>query len=242
MWYNYIMATSIIQTAPVVTIPDPSKIRKLDADTLAGFQAHQVIDDQSAATAADYIKFCKELVSDIESVFAQPKKNAHQLHKWICDGETKATLDAKRCIAILDGKIKSYILETRRKAAELEAKLRKEAEERAAQEAEQRRLEEETRDPWEDEENAFDPLAVTYSTPTIAPPPLPAGVSTRKGRDSYEITDLQLLIKAAANNPELAEALMPNDQYLKHQASILKQTLSDRFPGVKYVCKEHTRY
>jgi regulator of replication initiation timing len=213
-------------------LPDISSLKRPDLDSFL-IEVHS---DNDATLSADYARQAKAFITRVTEAFKAPKSAAFNLHRWISGLEQQIIAPAEAVIDTSKKNIKSYLEKTEAIRIETERELQRLADQKAKAEQEAKIAE---AAPWEladvvqqAEEFIKNPPARTV---VLAATNKPAGVGTRKAPWSYKVTDFAALVKAAAENPALLEALQVNDKYLKLKASEMKGDIGTRFPGVEGV-------
>lgn len=208
------------------------EVRALDWPTQA--RALSIATARDFEDAAEMLKGIKSLAREIEDTFGPHKQRAHELHRGICQEESKAKAPLVEAERILKRSMADYheaqerIRREEQRRLEAEARAREEAErleEAAALEAEGRQV--------EAERVLDEPAPVLHVAPT-APPPKVAGVQMRE-EWSGEFTDLRALCAAIGAGTAPVSLVVGNQATLNALARSLKSEL--RYPGVRAVSR-----
>jgi len=214
------------QNQIVIQRPDTSQLPTIQPQTIL---ALRVTDDQTLAQATEFAKLCRDYVRAVTDTFEKAVKAAHEAHKSLTALRAQLTAGAEVAEKHCRFQIAGYLAEQERKRLELQDRLRREQEEAAAKAAKEA---EENAAPWEEPQIKSVPPAVIFVPQTA---PAAEGLSTRKGRLSYEVTDFPALVRAAAERPELQDYLMVNDKMVKAKLSTVGEKIGEFIPGLKAV-------
>jgi hypothetical protein len=194
-------------------------------------EALTIVDQTSYNVAAEAFKAASALENEIVAHHAPMKKAAHEAHKTICDQEKRLLVPIQEGKQIISRLIGSWEAEQRRK----------EEAERARLEAEERRRNEEAAlaeataalEDGASQEEAMAILEAPQATPRIAPAPAYQRASGLRTNTYYsaEVTSLELLVKAAAQNKLYLAYLQPNLAAINAMARAQKEVFA--LPGCK---------
>lgn len=163
------------------------KLNKDAGDLAANARAFVITGNEKLQAAGEMLRGIKRLRAEVDAAFDPIIKRAHETHREAISQKKQAEGPLVDAESIIKGKICAYQAEEARKAAEEQARLRREAE-RLAEEAKLAlALELEAAGETEAAEVALD-AAPMIIVPVPAAPPKVAGVSTREAW-GYNITD-----------------------------------------------------
>lgn len=120
------------QSAALIATLAPIAARRDEITTLA--TSYECYGQDDADRAGLALKDIDADLKTVAAVLAAPKQAAHERHKLITTLEKALTEAHGQAKAALKTKVAAWVSEERRKAAEIQAKLQREADERAARE------------------------------------------------------------------------------------------------------------
>jgi hypothetical protein len=189
------------------------------------------------AAEAGRLKGIKAFQKKVAEFFDPLKRKASESHKALCDAERKALQPVAEDETAIKRALLAYDQEQERIRRIEEARLR----EVARQEEERRRLDEaaalEREAAATGDAELMEEAIALIAAPVEAPvvhlersTPKVAGIVTREVWKG-EVTDLLKLVKAAAENPQLLNLLIPNNTAVQQMAKALKGALN--VPGIR---------
>lgn len=222
--------TSAVDLAPQpLTLPVSSVIDDAHALTITSPEAR--------VTAGELLKAIRGFVRQIEEYHAPRKAKAREVWKAWCDQEAQQLGPLKDADARLVAGMRTYDEAEERKRREEEARLQAEAkrleEERAlAEAAHLAELGDKA------QANAVLEEALTAPMPVVSVASSVPKVQGLSGRETWKgrVTNLRLLIRAAAENPQFQPLLQPNAAAINALARALKQ--NGRVPGVEFYAEK----
>ena len=164
-----------------------------------------------------------QYMSNLDEAFDDLKDAAHKAWKKIVAKKDHYYKPVKDEATFLKTRMGEYKIQKERER-EL---AQQQATAEAVKQAEEQRLQEAIANPEIADQILEAPLAVA---PVILPKDVPAGTTFRTIWD-FEVYDFDMLIKAVANGQVANIALLPNDKFLRQQATSFKDQLL--IPGVK---------
>lgn len=219
----------------VIVQPDKREHAAVGSGMLARAQAFEVVDATSQAAGDSMLVEIAKCVRTIESVFAAPKKAAHDAHKSIVATEKALLRPLDDARAVLSRKLTEYREEARRKAEverkRIESELRKAEEARiiaAAVDAE--------------EQGHDDVAAEILDAPVVSPPILvePEIVQTKgvtaTTRWRAEVVDVLALVRYVATHPNMIHLVEASLPALNTMARAMRDGLN--IPGVRAVAEQ----
>jgi hypothetical protein len=230
----------------VIEPPDLSRLPTVDFDAAL---KHTVTDDASCVVAKSHNSLAKDYLGVVNTIFEEPVSAANKIHKFLTGLRGQLSAKAEAVDKHTRQQVSAYLKRIEDERLALQRRLQAEADAKAAEaaraqrEAIERKRKEELANamPWEIEAVAAkvaEPVEVKPAfVPSVyvAPTAAPTGIATRNKPWTYELESLHELVKAAAADPTLLEALQINDKYLKMKAREMGESLGKRFPGVKGV-------
>lgn len=215
--------------APVIEMPNVATVER-DLSVAEKALALRVISDETYIEAANLLKVNKSLRQRIADTFADGIKKANDLHKSLLSQRKKLEDPLDRGDSHLRQQMRAYDIQKEQARRQKEIELR---------EAERKRQEEERlREAIEVEQSGGDKEEVeeVLSAPVVVAPliiqketPKVEGISYRSSWKAT-VTDLPALIKAASENSQYQNLLLPNSVAINQLARALKGTMS--IPGI----------
>lgn len=194
-------------------------------------RALQIVDQSSYDLAAAKFGAVSALEKEIAGHYGPLKQKAFESHRAICSAENSMLLPVREAKQILSRSIGAWDAEQERKRQEEQRRLEEEARKRADEEALRSAVEAEEVGATEEEVEAVlstpAPMMRAQAGPTYVKA---SGVTTRE-LWTAELISLQVLVKAAAENPAYLPYLAANMPALNSAARAQKQAF--RIPGVK---------
>lgn len=219
----------------VIAVPDSQGIQNETA--LLVRQANELViqDADSHAVGQLILSRLTEKSRAIQELFAPMKQAAHEAHKIVCAREKEALLGTTHGRSVISDKLGIYEREQERLAkleqARLEAEARKAAEEQALREA---ALLEAAGAPADTTEAV---LAAAIEGPVAVPKVQTQTVKvngvTAREYWAAQVTDMVMLVKFVANNPQFINLIQANTAALNAMARANKDSL--KIPGVRAV-------
>lgn len=209
-----------------LTYPDQSEVTAQTGRLVKSGTSIHIDDDESLELAGSYLVKCKTVMKQIDAIFDEPVKAAHQAHKAMLAAKKKLMSPLQKVETHLKRGISLYRArqeeERRRREAEMRAAARAKEEERRLAEA--ARLESEGRD---NEAQMVLDMPV-HAPPVVLPPAVPKldNVSTRENW-TFRVVNEALIPR---------EFLIPDTTKLRaHARSFRDKAL---VPGVEFFAEE----
>ena len=211
--------------------------KELESKALAIPEKAQIIVVASKADmerADTFVKDIKAIVKEIDDTFGPLAKKAFEAHRAITTKCAEMKKPLQEAIDKVVGKVRSYIQEEQRRAAEEEARLREVArvqeEERRIAEAED--LEKENR---HEEAAAVIEEPMHIVTPTVKPDVPKYDARTYKDPiPKASVYDKGKFLAWVAASPDRYDMVDVNERKLNDKAKSLRAAIEKAIPGTKY--------
>jgi len=200
--------------------------------------AIKVTDPVSYEQAAMVWRGFKDLEKQIREKFAGPKKKAFDAHKALTKWEAEELSKLNPGLEWLNRGMTAWRKVEEEKRREEEARLRAEAMKREEEERLQAAIEAEAAGEKEE-------AAAILETPVFVPSPVVPSSAPKVAGVAMAVTwkcrviDFMTLVKAVAAGQAPQMCLMPDQQFLDHQARAGKGTIT--YPGVEIIKEEGMR-
>ena len=215
-----------------ITLPDTTATRQKAQTALQAAQGLTIVDNQGFEQAGAMRDALKELSAEIDATFDGPIAAAFKAHKEIVAAKKLHAVPVEEAARVIKTKMIAWSLEQERLRQIEQARLEREAKEKA--EAEALQLAEELEKAGLKQE-AEQVISEPVQADVVLAPKTTPKVEGFSYRTIYsaEVFYLPGLIAAVAAGAVPQAAILPNQQFLNEQARSLKHEL--KWPGVKVI-------